>query len=157
MTSEEDTVSSDEPTKAPPDEPSNTRPDEPRKKLARLVPFLLLAGIALSVGPFVKRLPREHKVDFRFDDGANEVTRLDVDWVRVEGDVEAEVVAGGSRFFERGQAPEKVNVTVNLPNGLYALDIRVEHPDHVDAIRRRVTLGEADRIVIPLRAERARP
>lgn len=149
MTSEEDTVSSDE--------PSTPRSDEPRKKLARLVPFLLLAGIALGVGPFVKRLPREHKVDFRFDDGANDVTRLDVDWVRVEGDVETEVVAGGSRFFERGQAPEKVNVTVNLPSGLYALDIRVEHPDHVDAIRRRVTLGEADRIVIPLRAERPRP
>ncbi|HMY20595.1 MAG TPA: hypothetical protein PKA58_29925 [Polyangium sp.] len=149
MTSEEDTVSSDE--------PSTSRSDEPRKKLARIVPFLLVAGIVLSVGPFVKRLPREHKVDFRFDDGANDVTRLDVDWVRLEGDVEAEVVAGGSRSFERGQAPEKVNVTVNLPNGLYALDIRVEHPDHVDAIRRRVTLGEADRIVIPLRAERARP
>lgn len=141
----DDTVSSDEPS------------TPTRGKRSRIVPLLLIAGVVLSAAPLMKRLPHEHKIDFRFDDGANDVTRLDVDWVRFEGDVEAEVVGGSSRSFERGQAPENVNITVHLPNGLYALDIRVEHPDHIDAIRRRVTLGESDRIVIPLRAERVRP
>jgi hypothetical protein len=50
-----------------------------------------------------------------------------------------------------------VNVTVQLPNGSYALDIRIERNDHTDAIQRRVTLGDADRILIPLQADRMRP
>ena len=86
-----------------------------------------------------------------------DVTRFDVEWSRVDSDATGDVVSGSSRSFERGRAPEIVNVTVNLPNGSYALDIRIERVDRVDAIQRRVTLGDSDRISIPLRTDQVRP
>lgn len=135
--------------------------DEPRlaapRKRPRWAVLLMIGGAVLSLAPLARMWPREHQIDFRIEDGAKDVTRFGVDWTRTDGDGPAEVVSGSSRSFEAGQAPEIVNVTVNLPNGSYALDIRVEHADRVDVIERRVTLGDADRITIPLRAERMRP
>lgn len=151
------------PEQISPDEPSNEVPssEEPSipapARRPRWAVLLLIGGAVLSLAPLAKKWPHEHRIDFRIEDGAKDVTRLGVDWTRIDDDGNAEVVRGSSRSFELGQAPEIVNVTVNLPNGSYALDIRVEHADHVDVIERRVTLGDADRITIPLRAERMRP
>jgi len=107
----------------------------------------------VGFAPLEQKWAHGHRIEFRIEDGAKDVTRFEVDWTRIDEDGKAEVVSGSSRSFEVGQAPEIVNVNVNLPNGSYALDIRVEHADRVDVIARRVTLGEADRITIPLRAE----
>lgn len=168
MTSNEST-----PEQISPDEPSNKEPsneqgangdpqnDEPDvaapSRRPRWAVLLMIGGAVLSLAPLAKKWPQEHRIDFRIEDGAKDVTRLSVDWTRIDDDGNAEVVRGSSRSFELGKAPEIVNVTVDLPSGSYALDIRVEHADRVDAIERRVTLGDEDRITIPLRAERMRP
>lgn len=141
----------DPPASSP--EPSNSSP--PRRR--RFLPLLLVAGAVASLAPLASLRPSEHQIDFRIEDDVASVTRFDVDWTRMDGDVPGDVVAGSSRRFERGRAPEIVNVTVRLPNGSYALDIRIEHVDHTDAMQRRVTLGDADRITIPLRADAVRP
>lgn len=137
----------------PAKEPSEPSPQR-RSRFAKL---LIVAGALISLAPLARIWPREHQIDFRFEDGVTDVTRFDVEWARLDGDVVAEVVSSSSRAFDRGHAPEIVNVTVHLPNGSYALDIRIEHADHVDAIQRRVTLGDSDRISVPLRADRVRP
>lgn len=85
------------------------------------------------------------------------MTRLDVEWTRTDGPSSGEVVNGSSRAFEHGDAPKILNMNVHLPNGSYVLDIRVERGDRVDVLQHRVTLGDANRIAIPLRAESLRP
>jgi hypothetical protein len=155
-------MNSNEPTteQTSPDEPSLDEPNTPAPTPARRprwAVLLLIGGAVLSLAPLLRKLPHEHRIDFRIEDGAKDVTRFEVDWTRIDDDGKAEIVSGSARSFELGQAPEIVNVNVNLPNGSYALDIRVEHADRVDVLARRVTLGEADRITIPLRAERMRP
>jgi hypothetical protein len=40
---------------------------------------------------------------------------------------------------------------VRLPDGSYDLEILVERVGRTDAVRRSLTLGDADRIAIPLR------
>jgi hypothetical protein len=151
----------DEPTpeQISPDEPSSDEPSTPPppRKRPRWAVLLLIGGTLLGLAPMAKKWPHDHQIQFRIEDGANDVTRFDVEWTRLDGDGPAEVVSGSSRLFERGHAPEIINVDVHLPNGSYVLDIRLEHADRVDAIQRRVTLGESDRITIPLRAERLRP
>lgn len=127
----------------------------PRRR--RFLSLLLVAGVVASLAPLAPLRSREHQIDFRIDDDVASVTRFDVDWTRLDGDVAGDLVAGSSRHFERGRAPEIVNVSVRLPDGSYALDVRIEHADRVDAIKRRVHLGDADRITIPLHADKARP
>jgi hypothetical protein len=148
-------MSSDEPTDSPAAADESPASSPPRRR--RFLPLLLIAGVVASLAPLAPHRPQERHVDFRLEDDRASVTRFDVDWTRLDGDVAGDVVMGSSRGFETGQAPEIVNLTVRLPNGSYALDIRIEHADHTDAIQRRVTLGDADRILIPLRDERKRP
>jgi hypothetical protein len=138
----------------------HTSTDEPSKassRRGRLAKLLIVAGAVVSLAPLSRLWPSEHQVDFRFEDRVADLTRFDVEWTHLDGDVPGEVVSGSTRYFKLGTAPEIVNVTVRLPNGSYALDIRLEHADHTDAISRRVTLGDPDRISIPLRADRVRP
>jgi hypothetical protein len=142
---------SDPPDSAP--QPQQAQPSRRR----RLLPLLLAAGLIASVAPVVQRLPHEHRIDFKIEDDVASVQRFDVSWTHLDGDVEGEAVAGNSLRFERGSAPEIVSVHVRLPNGSYALDVMIEHADHTDSIQRRVTLGDADRITIPLRADPMRP
>ncbi len=136
------------------DEPAASSPPPRRNRWSRL---LIVAGAVLSLAPLAKLMPHEHQIDFRIEDETSDVTRFDVDWTHLDGDVRGDVVSGSSRTFAAGRAPEIVSMSVQLPNGSYALDIRVEHADHVDVIQRRVTLGDANRIAIPLRADRLRP
>jgi len=138
------------------DERVEASPPAPLRR-SRLTTLLIAAGAIISLTPLARMWPREHQINFRVEDGVAEVTRFDVEWSRLDGDVAGEVVTSSSRSFERGRAPEIVNVTVHLPNGSYALDIRIERADHVDAIQRRVTLGDSDRISIPLRTDQMRP
>lgn len=145
----------DEPTTAAPPADEQAKPSpSPRGRLSKL---LIVAGVLLSLAPLARIWPHEHQVDFRIEDGASDVTRFDVDWMRLDGDVTGDVVSGSSRSFERGRAPQIMSVSVHLPNGSYVVDIRIEHADRVDAIQQRVTLGDADRISIPLRTDRMRP
>jgi hypothetical protein len=137
------------------DEPS--APVQPSRHRSRLAKLLIVAGAVVSLAPLGRLWPSGHQIDFRLEDGVADVTRFDVEWTHMDGDVPGDVVSGSSRSFERGRAPEIVNVNVHLPNGSYALDIRIEHADHIDSITKRVTLGDADKISIPLRADRARP
>lgn len=143
------------------DTAEQTSTDEPPApaptRRGRLIKLIIVAGAVISLAPLAQILPRAHQIDFRLEDGVADVTRFDVEWTHMDGDVSGDVVSGSSRSFERGSAPEIVNINVNLPNGSYALDIRVERADHTDSIAKRVTLGDADRISIPLRADRARP
>lgn len=138
-------TSTDEPSAAPP------------QRRSRLMKLLIVAGAVISLAPLGRLWPREHQIDFRLEDGVADVTRFDVEWTHMDGDVPSDVVSGSSRSFERGHAPEIVNINVSLPNGSYVLDIRIEHADHTDVFAKRVTIGDADRISIPLRADRARP
>lgn len=149
-------MSQEEPYDTSGDEPAEPVQPAPRRR-SRFATLLIVAGAVISLAPLAKIWPREHQIDFRVEDGFADMTRFEVEWSRADGDVIGEVVAGSSRSFERGHAPEIVSVSVRLPAGSYALDVRVEHADRVDAIQRRVTLSDADRIAIPLRAERLRP
>jgi hypothetical protein len=145
----------DEPTAAQTsaEEPSPPSPSR-RNRFSRL---LIVAGALISLAPLARIWPREHQIDFRIEDGVADVTRFDVEWSRLDGDVAGDVISSSSRSFERGHAPEIVNVAVHLPNGSYALDIRIEHADRTDAIQRRVMLGDTNRISVPLRADQVRP
>lgn len=154
MTPDEDTTgqtSTDEPS-----DPSHPPPLSPSRR-SRWAKLLILAGAVIGLAPLARSWPREHQIDFRLEDDVADVTRFDVEWTHMDGDVRGDVVSGSSRGFERGGAPEIVNVNVKLPNGSYALDIQIEHADHTDSIAKRITLGDIERISIPLRADRTRP
>ncbi len=140
----------------PPDSAPLPEQAQPSRR-KRFLPFLLAAGLIAGVAPVVQRMPHEHRIDFRIEDDVASVQRFDVSWTRLDGDVEGDVVAGNSLRFERGSAPKIVSVNVRLPHGSYALDVMIERSDHADSIQRRVTLGDADRIAIPLRADPMRP
>ncbi|HRI71948.1 MAG TPA: hypothetical protein PK156_47270 [Polyangium sp.] len=148
MTPEESTAEEVSPNK-----PSVVLP----RRRSRLSTLLIVAGAVLGLAPLTRIWPHDHQIDFRFEGARSDVTRFDVEWTRADDLGSGEVLTGSSRSSEPAQAPEIVNMNVHLPNGSYVLDIRIEHADRLDTIQHRITLGEADRIAVPLRADRLRP
>ena len=148
------------PDESVPDRVSTNEPSPsealPRRR-SRWPSLLILVGGLLGLAPLARFWPHDHQVDFRFEDGNGDVTRFDVEWTRGDGAGSGDALNNSSRSFEPGRAPKIVNMNVHLPNGLYVLDIRIERGDRVDVIQQHVTLGDADRIAIPLRAESMRP
>lgn len=120
-------------------------------RIRRLVSVVLLVGGVGAVLAFGPRVPKEREIDFRFDDDPSTVVRLDISWVRVDEGSSADPVSGTSFRFERGHAPKIVRSTVHLPDGSYALDITLERADRTTSIQRTLTLGDSDRITVPLR------
>lgn len=114
---------------------------------ARLTPLLLVAGGAAAVVLVVPHLPHEHRVELRLEDAAT-VTAVDVAWTPVE---DGEAVQGSSWHFAAGTAPRSLGSTVKLPNGRYALDVHVERGEGREAFHRVITVGDAERITVPLR------
>ena len=121
----------------------------PSPRRRRLLSLLLLAGGVAALLSLAPHWPKERAVDFRLDGELGTVVGFDVTWARVGAEVEP---IGGSSFrFEPGHAPKIVHTTVHLPDGSYALDIRIDRADRSDAIQRTLTLGDAEQITVPLR------
>ncbi|MDI1436652.1 hypothetical protein [Polyangium sorediatum] len=115
----------------------------------RLLSLLLLAGGGAAFLSLAPHWPKEHTVDFRLDGEIGTVVGFDVTWSRAGA--EAGAVSGSSFRFEPGRAPKIVHTTVHLPDGSYALDIRIDRADRSDSIQRTLTLGDAEKITVPLR------
>ncbi|MDI1478998.1 hypothetical protein [Polyangium sp. y55x31] len=138
------------------DEETQPQAEEPAKPLftpsprrRRLLSLLLLAGGGAAVLSLAPHWPKERSVDFRLDGEVGTVVGFDVTWSRPGADAEA--VSGSSFRFEPGRAPKIVHTTVHLPDGSYALDIRVDRADRSDSMQRTLTLGDAEQITVPLR------
>jgi hypothetical protein len=106
-------------------------------------------------------VPREHQVELRLEDSKT-IVGVSVDWTDLRdaslssrtsaGDDNDTRVLGTSWRFETGTAPRSLAMTVRLPNGPYDVDIRVDRTqERVQTTRRSVTLGDADRISLPVR------
>jgi hypothetical protein len=130
-----------EPEPSPP--PRSSLPT--RSRFARIA---LLVGALGAAALILPRLPRERQIDFRIDDTAS-IVGIELAWSREDGDGEA--VQGGSWHFAPGQAPRSLTTTVNVPNGLYAVDIIVERTGGRDELRRVIDLSSTDRVTVPLR------
>ena len=120
-------------------------------RLRRIASIALVAGgvaVVLSLAP---KTPKSRLVDFRIDEGAASVVRLDVSWSRLDEAPGTEPVLGSSFRFAVGDAPKIIHTTVNLPDGSYALDITLERADRAVLLQRVVRLGDADQITVPLR------
>lgn len=136
------------------DEETPPQAEEPAKPLftpsprrRRLLSLLLLAGGGAAFLSLAPHWPKERSVDFRLDGEVGTVVGFDVTWSRPG----AEAVGGSSLRFEPGRAPKIVHTTVHLPDGSYALDIRIDRADRSDSMQRTLTLGDAEQITVPLR------
>jgi hypothetical protein len=121
----------------------------PSPRRRRLLSLLLLAGGGAALLSLAPHWPKERSVDFRLDGELSTVVGVDVTWARAGA--EAEAVGGSSFRFEPGRAPKIVHTTVHLPDGSYALDIRIDRADRSDSMQRTLTLGDAEQITVPLR------
>ncbi|MDI1444848.1 hypothetical protein [Polyangium sp. 6x1] len=121
----------------------------PSPRRRQLLSLLLLAGAGAAVLSLAPHWPKERSIDFRLDGEVGTVVGFDVTWSR--SGAEAEPVSGSSFRFEPGRAPKIVHTTVHLPDGSYALDIRVDRADRSDSMQRTLKLGDGDRITVPLR------
>jgi hypothetical protein len=111
----------------------------------RAAPLLLIGGAVVAAIVSTPHLPHEHHVGLSLAEAAT-VTRVDAAWS--DG---SDAVRAGSWHFQAGSAPAMVDTRVSLPNGRYELDVVVERGADRQAFHRRVTLGEADHITVPLR------
>ncbi|WP_170319247.1 hypothetical protein [Polyangium spumosum] len=130
-------------------EGSGTTLFSPSPRRRRLLSLLLLAGGGAALLSMAPHWPKERSVDFRLDEEHASVVGFDVTWTRVGA--EADAVGGSSFRFDPGRAPKIVHTTVHLPDGSYALDIRVDRADRSDSIQRTLTLGDTEKITVPLR------
>lgn len=141
---------SEEDRQSAPDAP---RPTERAPWTRRFAPLLLVAGAVLAGGVLVDRLPKERHVELRLEDAAT-VRQLDVIWSEPAarqhgGDVTP--VHGSTWRFAEGTAPKSVQTTVRLPDGPYDLQIEIDSTRGRATSRRTITLGDADRITLPVR------
>jgi hypothetical protein len=118
-------------------------------RLRKFAPLLLIAGAVVAGGMLLRHLPKERTVELRLDD-APSVTRVELAWAS-HGEQVGEPVQGGTWHFPSGSAPKSLRTLVRLPDGRYDLDVTVERSQGREAFHRVVTLGDSDRISIPLR------
>jgi hypothetical protein len=134
---------------------------QPRRSLAhRFAPLILVAGVIAAAAIVIPRVPREREVELRFEDAAT-IVGVHLDWLASTGRAasaaarsappESEALQGTTWRFSAGAAPSFVTTTVRLPDGSYDLEILVERVGRTDAVRRSLTLGDADRIAVPVR------
>jgi hypothetical protein len=131
--------------------PGVATPAGPRALLATIrqkyAAWILVAGAVIAAVAFVPHLPRERHVDLRLDEPAS-VTGVDLAWRSLN---EPAPVQGTSWHFALGQAPLTLPTNVSLVDGRYDLDIMIHRGVEHQQLHRSITLGEADRITVPLR------
>ncbi|WP_437683128.1 hypothetical protein [Sorangium sp. So ce131] len=141
------------------EEPSQA-PDEQRIEQAerppwtrRFAPLLLIAGVLLAGRTLFREVPEERELELRLDE-ASTIVQLDVTWTdrsSGDGDPAAAPVHGSTWRFAEGTAPRSVFSKVRLPDGRYDLEIAVDRTRGRDTTHRAVTLGDADKITLPVR------
>ncbi len=127
----------------------------PRSLLHRLAPLMLVGGAVAATVVFVPHLPRERHVEFRLDDSAT-IVGIDVDWSASDRRASTnssldEPLQGASWRFRAGTAPSMIPATIRLPDGAYDVEVLVERTDRTESVHRLITLGDADRITVPIR------
>ncbi|AUX43096.1 hypothetical protein SOCE26_045370 [Sorangium cellulosum] len=135
-----------------PDE-QRTEPVERPPWTRRFAPLLLIAGVLLGGRILFSEVPEEREVELRLDEAAT-VVQLDVTWTdrsSGDGDAAATPVHGSTWRFAEGTAPRSVVSKVRLPDGRYDLEIAVDRSGGRDTTHRAVTLGDADKITLPVR------
>lgn len=114
----------------------------------KLVPLFLLGGAGIAAFVCGPRLPRERRVVVPLPDAAS-VTGVEIAWAPVaQGD---EPVQGAVWHFVTGRAPSTLDTDVRLPDGRYALEVRVARGADREAFHRVIALGDVDRITVRLR------
>jgi hypothetical protein len=97
------------------------------------------------------RIPRERHLELRLDEPSS-IVGVHIDWTATSAPVSSDEPLQGSTWrFNPGSAPRLLPATVHLPDGSYAVEIRVDRVDQTETVRRSVTLGDADRIIVPVR------
>jgi hypothetical protein len=139
------------------DEVPEEQTQQHRSFAHRFAPLILVAGVVAAAAIVIPRVPRERQVELRFEDAAT-IVGVHLDWVASTGRSasaaarpESEALQGTTWRFSAGAAPSFVATTVRLPDGSYDLEILVERVGRTDAVRRSLTLGDADRIAVPVR------
>lgn len=141
-------ASPDEPEPSPTETTTPEKWWKDRAKLARLVALAGVLAVVLTGKSLVlPNLPSEQAVEMRLE-SPQDVIGLDIRWSAPGSD---EDITTTSLHFSPGQAPSLVPAAVRLPDGAYDVAITVERVSRVDSTRRRITLGDASRVTIPLR------
>jgi hypothetical protein len=135
-----------------PEENSDTpTPPTLQARFRRLAPFALLAGAAVSVMSILPQLPRERHLDLRLDEPSS-IVGVQLHWTAASAPVPSDEPLRGSTWrFAPGSAPRLLPATVRLPDGSYSVEIRIDRVDQTETVQRSITLGEADRITVPVR------
>lgn len=96
------------------------------------------------------RIPRERHLELRLDEPSS-IVGVHLDWTDSSAPTPSDEPLQGSTWrFTPGSAPRLLPATVRLPDGSYAVEIRVDRIDQTQTVRRSITLGEADRITVPV-------
>ncbi len=147
LPSESPACEPDEAGAAPAEPEKVSMPQRLSRRLVRLLPVL---GAAVALGSLLPHLPKERQVELRLEH-PDTVTAVELTWLDRRDASQATPVQGGAWRFSPGAAPRFVSTTVKLPDGAYDLEITVERAEGRDALHRSVTLGDSDRITLPLR------
>ena len=124
-------------------------PSTRRVWMRRIAPLLLVAGLGIAVAPLLGSFPREREVDIRVSDAAD-VVGIDLTWTEAPGG-EGDALQASSWRFAPGTAPRSLRTTVRLPDGAYDVAITVSRTLGSESTHRAITLGDADRITLPIR------
>lgn len=132
------------------DEPAPPVDDRARgwKRFRRFAPLILVAGAAAAGSVVAPHVPHDRTLQLELSDPSS-VTRVDLAWD--EAALSDRAIQGASFRFQPGSAPTSIRTNVRLPNGRYDLDVTVERGADRRAFHRVITLGDSDRITIPIR------
>lgn len=126
-------------------------PPAPRPRWRRLAPLVLLGGAAAAVVSLLPHVPHERQVEFQLEDPST-VVGLDVSWTDLENDKSSDDTLQEGRWnFAAGSAPRALVTTVRLPDGNYEVDVTIKRAEGARSLRRTLTLGDGERIIVTLR------
>ncbi|MBK8257349.1 MAG: hypothetical protein IPK82_32325 [Polyangiaceae bacterium] len=119
-----------------------------RARAGRIVALVGALVVVLAGKSFVMPLvPTDHEVEIRFD-SPEDIVGVDIRW---SPESSGEDITATSFRFSQGKAPASLMTNVHVPDGAYDVAIAIERETHVDSSRRRVALGDAARVTIPVR------
>jgi len=103
-----------------------------------------MAGVAICFGVVEPTCSSKHTVTLHLVGPIDEVTRIDTVWNRVGRDGDDgkgdDAAAGVSLFFAQGKAPRYVTTTVQVPSGLFELDVVVSRGSKRTTTRQQLNL-----------------
>lgn len=121
---------------------------DPQHLRRRVLPSILLVGVASLLGYILRDAPREQEIELLLHGSRDRLLSLDLSAI---GSEEEELVT--TRWsWDQGQAPPQIRTTLRLSPGHYQLHIHLKTPPNTALIKRNI-LFQGEPIQVSLQVE----